>query len=168
MKRIAVFPGTFDPFTNGHLDVIRRGVELFDELVVGVGDNPAKSAMLTHNERVSIVREIVGDIPRVRVETYTDLTMDFTRREGAVAILRGVRNTSDLQFEFQIALTNREVAGVETVFIMTDPRYAFTSSSLIRELASMGGDVTALVPPQVLPHIRKLRKNGDQALTESD
>jgi len=153
-KRLAVFPGTFDPITNGHLDVIQRGAKLFDELVVAVGDNPEKSSMLNQQERAAIVREVVAPLPNVRVETFTGLTVDFVRRIRAEAILRGIRNTSDLQFEFQVALTNRVVAGVETVFIMTRSEYAFTSSSLIRQIAAMGGDVSALVPPQVLPHIR--------------
>ena len=168
-KRIATFPGTFDPITNGHLDVIRRGAALFDELVVAVGENPEKSAILAQAVRAGIVREVVAELSNVRVECYTGLTVDLARRLGAAAILRGIRNSSDLQFEFQVALTNRVVAGVETVFILTNPQYAFTSSSLIRQIAAMGGDVSALVPPQVLPHIQQLRSGDglDQALRES-
>lgn len=152
-KRIAIFPGTFDPMTNGHLDVIRRGSSLFDELVVAVGQNPGKTSLLGHALRAEIVSEIVADMPGVRVESYSGLTIDFARRAGASVILRGIRNSGDLQFEFQVALTNRTVGGIETVFIMTNPQYAFTSSSLIRQIAAMGGDVSALVPAQVLPHI---------------
>jgi pantetheine-phosphate adenylyltransferase len=146
-ERIGVFPGMFDPITNGHLDVIRRGAGLFDELVVAVGQNPEKASLLAQARRVEIARQAIGDLPGVRVESYQGLTVDFVRACGAVAILRGIRNSSDLQFEFQVALTNREVAGVETVFIMTSPQYAFTSSSLIRQIAAQGGDVSALVPP---------------------
>ena len=169
-KRIALFPGTFDPITNGHLDVIRRGASLFDELVVGIGDNPDKDASFPLAERVSIVEEVVSDMPNVRVEPYTGLTVDFAREFGAAAILRGIRNSADLQFELQVAVTNREVGGVETVFVMTNPRYVFTSSRLIRQMASMGGDVTALVPPAVMPHIRRIPKDAgqDTALSESD
>ncbi len=152
--RIAMFPGTFDPVTNGHLDVIRRGVKLFDTLIVAVGENPEKQAFLPLAERVDILREVVADRPTVEVVPYTGLTVDFARKLNATAILRGIRNTSDLQFEFQVALTNRVVADIETVFIMTGTEYAFTSSSLIRQVAIMGGDVSAMVPPQVLPHIR--------------
>ena len=152
-KRIAMFPGTFDPITNGHLDVIERGAKLFDQLVVAVGQNPEKPFMMAQDERAAIIAEIVAGMPNVRVETFTGLTVDAARRLGAEAILRGIRNSSDLQFEFQVALTNRVVAGVETVFIMTSVEYAFTSSSLIRQIARMGGDVSKLVPPQVLPHI---------------
>ena len=153
-KRIAIFPGAFDPITNGHLDIIRRGAELFDELIVAVGDNPDKHSLLGQNTRAEIVQEVVKDIPGVSVRTYTGLTVDFAAKTGAAAILRGIRNSSDLQFEFQVALTNRAVAGVETVFMMTSSEYAFTSSSLIKQIARMGGDVSALVPPEALPHIK--------------
>ena len=153
-RRVAVFPGTFDPITNGHLDVIRRGSRLFDELVVAVGDNPGKPALLDRDQRVQLVAEVVSGLENVRVAKFDGLTVDFARKVGAAALLRGIRNSSDLQFEFQVALTNRAVAGVETVFIMTSTEFAFTSSSLIKEIARMGGDVSSLVPPQVLGHIR--------------
>ncbi len=152
--RTAIFPGTFDPITNGHLDVIERGAALFDWLVVGVGENPEKAFLLSQDQRAQIITEIVADIPNVRVETFSGLTVDFARKLGTDIILRGIRNSSDLQFEFQAALTNRAVGGVETVFIMTRPEFAFTSSSLIKQVAQMGGDVSSLVPPQVLPHIQ--------------
>ena len=153
-RRLAVFPGSFDPITNGHLDVIRRGARLFDELVVGVGENPDKSALFDKEERVEIVRKAVADIPNVRVESFEGLTADFARGLGAAAILRGVRSSSDLQREFQLAMTHRVVAGVETLLIMTGAEHAFISSSLIRQIVQMGGDVSALVPKQALPHIQ--------------
>ncbi|MBS3820962.1 MAG: pantetheine-phosphate adenylyltransferase [Planctomycetes bacterium] len=168
-KRIALFPGAFDPMTNGHVDVIRRGVKLFDELVVGVGENPEKTALLAQTERVEIIREVVGDEAGVRIEAFRGLTVDFARQIGATAILRGIRNLSDLQFEFQVGLTNRVVANVETVFIMTNPEYAFTSSSLIKQIARQGGDVSALVPAAALPHLSPLAGNGnDSGLDEGD
>jgi pantetheine-phosphate adenylyltransferase len=156
-KRIAIFPGTFDPITNGHLDVIGRGAKLFDELIVAVGENPQKKSMMPQQERASMIREIIvsADLPNVRVETFDGLTVDFARKVDAAAILRGIRDSSDLHFEFQVALTNRVVAGVETVFVITSTEHAFTSSSLIKQIASMGGDVTAMVPPQVLKHIQR-------------
>lgn len=160
-RRVAMFPGTFDPITYGHIDIIRRGQGLFDELVVAVGDNPDKTSLIPQAERVAIIREVLAsdpgcspqNHPPVRVEAFTGLTVDFARKVQADVILRGIRNTSDLQFEFQIALTNRTVAGIETMFIMTSPEFAFTSSSLIRQIAAMGGDISPLVPPQVLPHL---------------
>lgn len=169
LRRIAVFPGTFDPITNGHLDVIRRGALLFDELIVAVGDNPEKAAMLDQDLRVRIAAEVVDGLRNVRVEKFAGLTVDFAREVGAAALLRGIRNSSDLQFEFQVALTNRAVAGVETVFIMTSTEYAFISSSLIKEIARMGGDVSTLVPAQVIGHIRPGRDEGspDGNLNES-
>jgi len=152
-KCLALFPGSFDPITNGHLDVIQRGAILFDELVVAVGENPDKQALLNQDERVEIIREVVTGLPNVRVEKFRGLTVDFARKLEATAILRGIRNTADLHREFQIALTNRVVAGVETVFILTRSEYAFTSSSLIKQIARMGGDISKFVPPAVLQHI---------------
>jgi len=160
-RQVAVFPGTFDPVTNGHLDVIGRGSALFDELVVAVGENPEKASLFSQQERAEIIRSLVTGLSNVRVETFSGLTVDFARKIGAAAILRGIRNTSDLHFEFQVALTNRVVASVETVFIMTNPLYAFTSSSLIKQIAQMGGDVSALVPKEVLPRIQaKFSRHG--------
>ena len=152
-SRLAVFPGTFDPVTNGHLDIIRRGARLFDVLVVGVGNNPEKASLLGHPQRAEILREVLADLPNVRVEMFDGLTVDFARRVGACAIVRGIRSFSDLHFEYQVALTNRLAAGVETVFIVPAPEHAFTSSTLIKQMARMGGDVSAMVPPQVLPHL---------------
>jgi len=159
-KQLVIYPGTFDPITVGHLDVIRRGAGLFDELLIAIGDNPEKTPLLSPSQRLEIIRQITRDLPNVRAETFTGLTVDFARRVGASAILRGIRNSSDLQFELQVGLTNRVVAGVETVFVMTSPEYAFISSSLIRQLARMGGDVSALVPPEVLPYLAKLRQTS--------
>ena len=168
-RRLAVFPGTFDPITNGHVDVIRRGAGLFDELVVGVGNNPEKTAMLDQADRAEIIREVLAGSGNVRVETFEGLTVDFARRVGAAAILRGIRNTSDLHVEFQIAMTNRAVAGIETVFILTSTQHAFTSSTLIKQMAQMGADVSAMVPPQVLPHLRRWcpPRRRDSGLDES-
>jgi pantetheine-phosphate adenylyltransferase len=168
--RIAIFPGTFDPITNGHVDVIRRGAKLFDQLIVAVGENPEKSSMMDPRERAEVIFQVVAAMPNVRVEIFHGLTVDFARRVGAMVILRGIRNSSDLQFEFQVALTNRAAAGVETVFIIPGAEYAFTSSSLIRQIAAMGGDVSAMVPPQVLPHIQKhcrVEHKGDATIRET-
>jgi pantetheine-phosphate adenylyltransferase len=160
--RIAVFPGQFDPITNGHLDVIRRGVKLFDELIVAVGINPDKPELFTLSERTAMIRALLRNVRGIRVEQYTGLTVDFVKRSAATAILRGIRDVSDLRYEFQLALANRSVGGVETVFIMTGDQYALTSSSLIRQVVSLGGDVGKL--RSVLPElvIEKLRHLGDR------
>ena len=170
-KRIAVFPGTFDPITNGHLDVIQRGRKLFDEVIIAVGDNPEKKALFSQAERIGMIREVVGDHPEVHVEGFGGLTVDFAKKVEATAIQRGIRNSTDLHFEFQVALTNRVVAGVETVFIMTSTQFAFTSSSLIRQIAAMDGDVSALVPGSVVEHMRAKRSvlpTNDHHLTEGE
>ena len=160
-KKRAVFPGQFDPFTNGHLDVVRRGVELFDELVVAVGINPEKREMFTLDERIEMIRELLRDLAGVKVQKYTGLTVDFVREVQATAILRGIRDVSDLRYEFQLALANRAVGGVETVFIMTGDQYALTSSSLIRQIVSLGGDVKqlqGLLPDLVIKRLREFQR----------
>lgn len=154
----AVFPGQFDPFTNGHLDVIRRGAPLFDELIIGVGVNPEKSELFTQSERYEIVREATGDMVGVRVELYTGLTADFVKAAQATCLLRGIRDITDLRYEFQSALANRAVGGVETLFLMTGDQYALTSSSLIRQVVVLGGDVEtlrSLVPSVVVERLRE-------------
>ena len=158
----AVFPGQFDPMTNGHLDLIRRGAPLFDELVVGVGVNPEKTELFSQEERYEIVREVVAGLPGVRVELYRGLTADFVKAVNANCLLRGIRDITDLRYEFQSALANRTVGGVETLFLMTGDQYALTSSSLIRQVVVLGGDVEALqtlVPPIVVERLRE--KQGD-------
>ena len=157
-KRVGVFPGQFDPITNGHLDVIRRGTALFDELIVAVGINPDKQALFSHAERVSMIKALVTDLPHVRVENYAGLTVDFVKHMKATAILRGIRDVSDLRYEFQLALANRAVGGVETVFIMAGDQYALTSSSLIRQVVGLGGDVRQLksiLPDLVVERLRE-------------
>jgi len=161
--KLALFPGQFDPITNGHLDVIARGVKLFDELVVAVGINPEKREMFTLDERLEMVSELLRDVEGVRVEKYSGLTVDFARRLGVHAILRGIRDVSDLRYEFQLALANRAVGGVETVFIMTGDQYALTSSSLIRQVVSLGGDIGALaglLPDLVVERLRGRVERG--------
>ena len=160
--KIAVFPGQFDPITNGHLDVIARGVELFDELIVAVGINPEKKELFSIEERVEMIRLLLKDQPYVRVEQYAGLTVDFVRKVNGVALLRGIRDVSDLRYEFQLALANRAVGDVETVFIMTGDQYALTSSSLIRQVVFLGGDVrklSALLPGIVIEKLQRKLQN---------
>lgn len=152
-RRIAVFPGQFDPITHGHLDIIRRGTLLFDEVIVGVGLNPEKRELFTHDQRVSLIESLLAEIPGASVRKYTGLTADFVKEVKASVLLRGIRDVSDLRYEFQLALANRAVGGVETVFIMTGDQYALTSSSLIRQVVMLGGDIkvlAALIPENVI------------------
>ena len=155
----AIFPGSFDPITNGHLDVIGRGVKLFDELIIAVGRSPIKKPLFTPQERVEMIAELIKDMPRVSVESFEGLTVKYAKQRKADVILRGLRSLTDVQYEFQLAMTNRSVAGIETVFIMTGEQHGFTSSTLIREIASLGGDVSRLVPKIVYARIQqKLKK----------
>jgi pantetheine-phosphate adenylyltransferase len=160
-RKIGVFPGQFDPITNGHLDVIKRGMRLFDELIVAVGINPDKTELFTLDERVEMIGELIKPVIGARVEKYEGLTAEFVRNVRATAILRGIRDVSDLRYEFQLALANRAVGAVETVFIMTGDQYALTSSSLIRQIVALGGDVKALgavVPASVLPRLKEKQR----------
>ncbi|MHC4571397.1 MAG: pantetheine-phosphate adenylyltransferase [Planctomycetota bacterium] len=145
----AIFPGSFDPITNGHLDVIHRGTKLFDELIIAVGRSPIKNPLFTPEERVEMIAELTADIPGVSVESFDGLTVEYAAKKNADAILRGLRSLTDVQYEFKLAMTNRAVAGIETVFVMTSEEYGFTSSTLIREVASLGGDVSNLIPKNV-------------------
>jgi len=153
-NRIAVFPGTFDPITLGHLDLIRRGATLFEQLIVGVGENPEKMCLLKSNERAEIVCQCVEDLPNVCVESYRGLTVDFARRCGAGVLLRGIRDAADLAVETAVAHTNRHVSGVETVFLLPSPQFAYISSRLVRQVAQGGGDVSDFVPAPVVKRLQ--------------
>jgi pantetheine-phosphate adenylyltransferase len=155
----AIFPGSFDPITNGHIDVIERGVKLFDELIVAVGQSPVKKELFSLEERVEMICELVADMPRVTVQSYDCLTVEFAAQVKADVMLRGLRNLTDVQYEFQLAMTNRSVAGVETVFVMTSEQYGFVNSTMVREVAMLGGDVSGLIPVSVYERLqRKLEK----------
>jgi pantetheine-phosphate adenylyltransferase len=155
----ALFPGSFDPITNGHLDVIQRSVRLFDELIVAVGRSPVKNQLFTPEERVEMITELITDIPGVSVESFEGLTVEYARKRKADVILRGLRSLTDVQYEFQLAMTNRAVAGIETVFVMTSEKYGFTSSTLIREIASLGGDLSNLIPENVHRRLKERFKS---------
>ncbi len=160
----AIFPGTFDPITNGHLDVINRSIKLFDELIIAVGTSPVKNTLFTPQQRVEMIAELIADMPGVFVESFDGLTVEYAAKKKADVILRGLRSLTDVQYEFQLAMTNRAVAGIETVFVMTGEKYGFTSSTLIREVAALGGDVSNLIPKNVYnrlrQHLRKLKGEG--------
>lgn len=157
----AIFPGSFDPLTNGHLDVIERGMKLFDELIVAVGRSPVKNQLFTPEERVTMIAELLEEkhMLGVSVESFEGLTVAYADRKKADVILRGLRSLTDVQYEFQLAMTNRAVAGIETIFIMTSEQFGFTSSTLIREVASLGGDLSKLIPKNIFKHVKK--KTGD-------
>jgi pantetheine-phosphate adenylyltransferase len=136
--RIAIYPGSFDPVTLGHEDIVRRGAELFDELIVGVGTNPEKSPLFSHDERLAMLKDVFADLPNVKVECFHGLTVDFARSVGATVMLRGLRTVSDMDAEFTMALANHALAPeVETVFLMAAERYSHISSTLIRQIALM-------------------------------
>ena len=155
----AIFPGSFDPITNGHRDVIQRSVDLFDELIVAVGRSPHKNQLFTPQERVDMIADLVQDMDSVSVESFDGLTVEYAAKRQAGVILRGLRSLTDVQYEFQLAMTNRAVTGIETVFIMTSVRYGFTSSTLIREVASLGGDLSNLIPENVRERLRDRLKD---------
>lgn len=149
--KIGLFPGTFDPFTSGHLDIVLRAQDLFDRLVVAIGHNPAKKEIFSVPERKEMIEQLVRQRcdDHVEVATYPGLTVDFAREIGVTAIIRGLRNVTDLNFEFQLALTNRALTDIETVFVMSGEQYAFTSSTLIKQIAA-GGEIERLAP--LIPH----------------
>jgi len=147
--QVAVCPGVFDPATLGHLDIIRRGAAIFDGLIVAVAAKPDKQCLFAAEERVAMMREATAEVEGVTVEAYDGLTVEFVRACGASVILRGLRHYSDFEYEYQLALTNRTIAGIETVFVMADEGVAYISSRLVREVASLGGNVSGLVPPNV-------------------
>ena len=151
----AIFPGSFDPITNGHMDVIGRGLKLFDQLVIAVGQNPDKDELFTPEQRVEMIRELVTDMPRVTVESYNCLTVKFAAEIQANVMLRGLRNLTDVQYEFQLAMTNRSVAGIETVFVMTSEEFGFVNSTMVRQVAMLGGDVSKLIPESVYDKVKK-------------
>jgi pantetheine-phosphate adenylyltransferase len=153
----AIFPGSFDPITNGHLDVIDRGMKLFDELIIAVGRSPIKNQLFTPEERVQMIKEIIQQrkMDGVSVESFDGLMVEYATKKKADVILRGLRSLTDVQYEFQLAMTNRAVAGIETIFVMTSEQYGFTSSTLIREVASLGGDISNLIPENVYDRLRQ-------------
>jgi pantetheine-phosphate adenylyltransferase len=149
MKK-AIFPGSFDPITNGHFDIIKRGVSLFDEVIVAIGVNAEKKYMFSLEERKRFIEEAFKDEPKVKVITYSGLTIDSCKKENAEFILRGLRNPADFEFEKAIAHTNRVMSKIETVFLLTEARTSFISSSIVRDVLRNGGDISQLVPEAVL------------------
>ena len=159
--RRAVCPGSFDPPTLGHLDIVGRAVALFDEVVVAVGVNPAKHRLFSPDERIAMLEQICGDLGNVRVEGFSGLLTDYCREQDAQAVVKGLRAGADFDYELQMAQMNFHLTGVETVFLPTSPQHSFVSSSLVKEVASLGGDVSALVPAQVLTLLQERLAQSD-------
>lgn len=153
VPKIAIFPGSFDPFTIGHASIVQRGLPLFDEIIIAVGVNESKKALYEKDERIDFIEQLYTHEPRVRVVGYSDLTIDLARREQAQFILRGLRSVKDFEYERDIAAMNQRLGNVETVLLLTEPEYQSISSSVVRELIRYGQDVTDFLPQ--LPHTDK-------------
>lgn len=151
--RLAVCPGSYDPATNGHVDIIERAAKLFDEVVVAVLVNPGKKGLFPIDERLDMLREITAGLPNVRVDSWHGLLVDYCHRHGIIAIVKGLRSVSDFDYELQMAQMNRELSGVETLLMSNNPAYGFVSSSLVKEIAGYGGDVKSLVPGVVFERL---------------
>ena len=159
MTRKAVYPGTFDPITNGHTDLVRRAAGVFDQLIVAIAANPAKTPMFTLDERVSLARRVLASVPNVEVLGYTGLTVDFAREHGCSVVVRGLRAVSDFEFEFQLANMSRHLSpDLESVFLTPKEQFTFISSTLIREIAVYGGPVDEFVDPIVAAELRKKKR----------
>jgi len=157
----AIYPGSFDPITYGHLDVIQRALKIFDELWVVVMVNPKKKPLLSLEKRLELVEELLRDEPRVHVDSHSGLLVDYAKNKNIRTIVRGLRAVTDFQYELEMAIANKHLwHELETVFLMTDEKYSFLSSGLVREVASMGGDVSNLVPPNVLKTLKELYGDG--------
>ncbi|MDY6851673.1 MAG: pantetheine-phosphate adenylyltransferase [Thermodesulfobacteriota bacterium] len=160
MTTVAVYPGSFDPITNGHLSILTRGLQVFDKIIVAVARNPQKSSLFTEQERVDMIREVLaGKKPDVEVDTFDGLLVDYAKQRKAKVILRGIRAMSDFEYEFQLALMNRRLnRDIQSIFLMTDYKWFYISSTIVKEAASFGGDISGLVPELV--HERLKDKYG--------
>ena len=161
MQRIAIYPGSFDPVTNGHIDIAQRGLRLFDKIIVAILSNPGKDFLFTVEERIEMLESSFEEYPNIEVGTFDGLLVDYAAKKDSIAILRGMRAVSDFEYEFQLALMNRKLnREVQTVFLMTSLRWIFTSSSIIKEAAQFGGDIKGMVPPIVNEKLKKKFKRN--------
>lgn len=158
-ETLAIYPGTFDPITNGHLDLVKRALRIFDRVIIAIGENPAKRPLFSLEERLEMVREAVAEFPcreRIEVESFSGLLVDFAAEKGARVIVRGLRAVSDFEYEFQLALMNRRLnRQIDTIFLMPGFKWFFISSTIVKEAAKFGGDVSGLVPPNVEERLRE-------------
>jgi len=156
MKRIAIYPGSFDPVTNGHLDIVERGLKIFDKIIVAILYNPGKEGLFTVGERIEMLKASLKRFPNVEIDTFDGLLVEYAKKRKAQCILRGLRALSDFEYEFQMALMNRKLnRDVQTVFLMTGMRWIYTSSSIIKEAAQFGGKINGMVPPLVQRKIKE-------------
>lgn len=158
-ERVAVYPGSFDPFTNGHLSLVRRGLDIFDRVIVAVAQDSGKTPLFSLEERVGMIREVFQDNTHVQVDGFSGLLVDYVASTGANTVLRGMRAVSDFEYEFQMALMNRKLrSDIHTVFMMTDYRWLFISSTIIKDVARLGGVIDGLVPAAVLRHMQACKQ----------
>jgi pantetheine-phosphate adenylyltransferase len=161
MTKIAIYPGTFDPITHGHISMVKRATYLFDEVIIAIAASVGKTPMFSLSQRVAIATEIFRDLPQVTVSPFSGLLVNFMDEKRAHIVLRGIRTSGDMEYEFQLAVANRYLkADMETVFLKPDEQFAHISSSIVREIAAMGGDLIPFVPPQVIMAFKKQKKNG--------
>jgi pantetheine-phosphate adenylyltransferase len=161
-ERVAIYPGTFDPITNGHVDIVRRARALFDRVIVAVAENVRKAPLFTLSERTGMIRASVGDDPRIEVDSFSGLLVNYARARKAGAVIRGLRAIADFEYEFQFAHMNRHLApDVETIFLMTSEESFYVSSSLVKEVANMGGDITRIVPAPVVEALKRKLADGN-------
>lgn len=154
--RLAIYPGTFDPITNGHLDIIERGAQLFDRLTVAVTNNLSKNPLFTVEERMEMIRRVTANLSNVEVDSFSGLLVDYAGKRGACALLRGLRAISDFEYEFQMALVNRKLShGIATVFLMAHEKYTYLNSTIVKEVARLGGDVDSFLAPLVKEQVQK-------------
>ena len=167
--RLAIFPGSFDPLTNGHVDIILRSAHLFERIVVAVLVNADKQPLFSSDERIGIIREVFREYPNIEVESFDGLLVQYARRRRASAIVRGIRAVSDFEYEFQMALMNRHLNGnIETVFMMPKEEYSYLSSRLVKEVARYGADLSGLAPPPVLARLRRKFADGADSADAGD
>ena len=162
--RVAIYPGSFDPLTNGHVDIIERGARIFDAIIVAILANVEKTPLFSENERIAIIRDVFKGHQNVQVEAFSGLLVEYAQHKNATVLVRGLRAVSDFEYEFQMALMNRHLApGLETVFMMPDEKYTYISSRLIKEVFTLGGEITGLVPPVVEEKLLAKQKTKKKA-----